>query len=105
MSEDISLAVQKLRLKQRKVNAFHRTFNTADGKYAMEILRAAFKTDAPAFLNIAGKDQGVRFDPIHAAIRSGQRDVILQIEAYLKIPIDGDANITPSKAEKKVRTE
>lgn len=97
MSEDIKLAIEKRRRKQLTVNAFHRTFATKDGKLAMEVLKAAFKTDQPAFLNVAGKDGGIRFDPLCAAKRDGQRDVILQIEAFLSEPIEGDGNIKDAK--------
>lgn len=97
MSEDIQLAIAKRKRKQLAVNAFHRTFATKDGKLAMDILKTAFKTDQPAFLNVAGKDGGIRFDPLCAAKRDGQRDVILQIEAFLSEPIDGDANIKTAK--------
>lgn len=102
MSEDIKLAIEKRRRKQIAVNAFHRTFATKDGKIAMDVLRAAFKTDQPAFLNVGGKD-GLRFDTHHAAKRDGQRDVILQIEAFLAEPVEGDGNIKTAKP--KVRTE
>lgn len=102
MSEDIKLAIEKRRRKQIAVNAFHRTFATKDGKLALEILKTAFKTDQPAFLNVAGKDGGIRFDPLCAAKRDGQRDVILQVEAFLSESIDGDANIKTAKP--KVRT-
>lgn len=102
MSEDIKLAIEKRRRKQIAVNAFHRTFATKDGKIAMDVLKAAFKTDHPAFLNVGGND-GIRFDPYHAAKRDGQRDVILQIEAFLSEPIEGDRNIKTAKP--KVRTE
>lgn len=103
MSEELAEAIAKKKRKQTTINSFHRTFATKDGKLAMDILRVAFKIDQPAFLNVAGKDEGVRFDPLHAAKRDGQRDVILQIEAFLALPIDGDANIKTAKP--KVRTE
>lgn len=104
MSEDISQALTKLRRKQISVNAFHRTFATKDGLIALKLLKLAFKTDQPAFLNV-GKEGSVVFDTHYAAKRDGQRDVILQIEAFLAQPIDGDANITETKVKKKVRTE
>lgn len=93
---DLRQAIEKRKRRQATINAFHRTFATKDGKIALDVLRAAFKTDQPAFLNVGGKE-GVRYDPLHAAKRDGQRDVILQIDAYLREPIEGDGNIETAK--------
>lgn len=97
---DIQKAVEKLRAKQRVVNAFHRTFDSTDGKLVLETLRKAFRTDMPAFLNL-NPGGSPRYDLTHAAKRDGQRDVILQIEAFLAEPVTGDANINTAKRKVK----
>jgi hypothetical protein len=96
-SDDLRQAIEKRKRRQVAINAFHRTFGTKDGRLVLELLRAAFKTDQPAFLNLAGREGGVRYDALHAAKRDGQRDVLLQIEAYLAQPIEGDGNVETAK--------
>ena len=86
MSTPDEKALEKQRRVQREVNAFHRTFDSEDGRLVLSLLQAKFKTDKPAFLP--------PYDTHAAAVRDGQREVILYIQEVLKIPVTGDANIT-----------
>lgn len=65
--------------KQRIVNAYHSVFGTPDGKVVLEHLHRYFRTDRPAF----ERNLQPRFDAIAAAIRDGQREVLLFIEHKL----------------------
>lgn len=96
MSEPLDKAIEKRRRAQRIVNAYHRTFNSEDGKIVLADLINVFGLDKPAFLNLA-KPGEIRFDPVHAAKRDGQRDIKLHIEANLAAAVNGDANITTAK--------
>jgi hypothetical protein len=49
------------------------------GKEVLENLKKSFGTDSPAFIPSADG----HYDPIKAAIRDGQRQVILHIEACI----------------------
>jgi len=95
MSTPDEKALEKQRRLQREANAFHRTFDSDEGKLVLSLLQTKFKMDKPAFLP--------PYDTHAAAIRDGQREVILYIQEVLKIPVTGDANITdpvlPVKAE------
>jgi hypothetical protein len=88
--------IEQAKAQQRVTNAFHRVFTTEDGKAVMEHLRSYFRADRPAF----EKTLGHRFDTIAAAIRDGQREVLLYIEHRLQQPAKGDADI--EKAPTKV---
>ena len=81
--------LDKAKEKARLIAAYHRAFETTEGKLVLEDLRRAFGTSYPAFRADA---QG-RFDPIHAAIRDGQRQVLLHIELILSnTEPEGDGN-------------
>lgn len=84
--EEKQVALNRERERQRTINAYHRVFLGEEGKTVLEDLKRAFGTDSQAFL--PGQD----FNPIPAAIRDGQRGVILHIEAMLRrVPAaDGD---------------
>lgn len=77
------------RATQRKVNAYHRLFKTKAGKLILDDLKQAFGSDRPAFIPMAAGG----YDPLWAAVRDGQRQVILHIETQLSIPFQGDGNI------------
>jgi PAS domain-containing protein len=68
---------------QRVNNAYHRVFGTDEGKVVLQNLRAYFRMGRPAFersLNHA-------YDPLAAALRDGQREVLLFIEHKLAQPV------------------
>ena len=82
--------LEKARDKAKLQTAYHRTFETDEGRLVLEDIKKAFGTDFPAF---RADGQG-RFDPIYAAIRDGQRQVILHIEQILSTTTpDGDGNV------------
>ena len=93
MSDEIESA----RHRQRVINAYKRAFDGADGKLILDDLTQAFGLQMPAFLPSATAS----FDPIHAAIRDGQRQVQLHIQARLSGPNQGDANIESPKTKVK----
>lgn len=78
---------------QRITNAYHRTFSSEDGKLVLANLKAYFRMNRPAFersLNHA-------YDPIAAALRDGQREVILFIDHKLAQPVQADGDIEQPK--------
>lgn len=81
--------LEKARKAQRIVNAYHRVFGSADGKLIMEDIKAAFGVDFPAFIP-QERGRHMEFDPYHAAIRDGQRQVFLHVMARLSAPAAGD---------------
>jgi hypothetical protein len=74
---------------QRINNAYHRCFDSEDGRVVLDNLRAYFRMNRPAFERTLGRP----FDPIAAAVRDGQREVILFIEHKLSLPVVGDADV------------
>jgi hypothetical protein len=89
MNEEITPEdIQKARELQRTINAYHRTFSGDDGKRVLEDLKAVFGFKFPVFVNNSGQ-----FDTHHAAIRDGQRQVLLHIDAVMLEEAKGDANI------------
>ena len=79
---------------QRITNAYHRVFNTEDGKTVLANMKAYFRMTRPAF------ERGLShhaYDPIAAALRDGQREVILFIEHKLSQPIVADGDIDSPK--------
>lgn len=89
--EDEDKAKNERRLKDEQIviNAFHRVFNNPDGQAVLDFLDIHFGLNKPAFL--PRPDGG--YDPLHAAIRDGQRSIRLQIEHLLTLPCQGDANV------------
>jgi hypothetical protein len=87
-------ALEQERARQRTVNAYHRVFTTADGKEVLEDLRRYFKTDQPSF--IFGQSY------VDAAVRDGQRQVIIRINDQLRktIMADGDVEKPQAKIKK-----
>jgi len=80
--------LERERERQRVVNAYHRTFSTPDGEIVLNNLRNYFRTNRPAFERTISHG----FDPLAAALRDGQREVLLFIEAKLSTPAQGDAD-------------
>ena len=93
--------IEKAKKSQRIGNAFRRLFATEDGKLVLENIREAFGLHMPAFIP-QERGRHCEYDPIHAAIRDGQRQVLLHIETILALPSVGDGNIkTPKTRVKK----
>jgi hypothetical protein len=74
---------------QRINNAYHRAFEGEDGKLVLDNLKAYFRMNRPAFERTLGRT----FDPLAAAVRDGQREVVLFIEHKLSLPVVGDADV------------
>jgi hypothetical protein len=92
----IEQELERARERQRVINAFHRVFKSPDGEVVLKSLRAYFKMDKPAFDRpLLGRP----FDPIAAAIRDGNREVLLLIEHNLAAPVAGDADISEPKTK------
>jgi hypothetical protein len=85
---------------QKLVNAYHRTLKTEDGAAVLADLKASFGFDFPAFFAL---DRGghSEFDPIHAAIRDGQRQVILHVLAKLSAPVSGENEVKAKRSRVK----
>jgi hypothetical protein len=93
--------IEKAKKSQRIGNAFRRLFATEDGKLVLDHIRETFGLHMPAFIP-QERGRHCEYDPIHAAIRDGQRQVWLHIESILAAPSVGDANIeTPKTRVKK----
>jgi hypothetical protein len=90
MSEEITPEdLQRAKERQRTINAYHRTFSSEDGRRVLEDLKSVFGIQFPAFV----PRQGGEYDTHHAAIRDGQRQVILHVESVLAEEMQGDANV------------
>jgi hypothetical protein len=92
--------IEKIRKAQQVTNAYHRLFNSDEGKIVLADLRQSFGLDQPAFIPFATQADGLRFDPLAAAIRDGQRQVDLHIRAKLAAKPDGDENAAEKAAKK-----
>jgi len=93
MTNDAALEAQKKA--QQLTNAYHRVFSSDDGRLILEHLRAYFRVDRPAFQ----RSMHNPYDPIGAALRDGQREVILLIEHKLSEPMVGDADFDQPKTK------
>ena len=78
---------------QRITNAYHRTFNSEDGKAVLTNLKAYFRMNRPAF----ERSLTHAYDPIAAALRDGQREVIIFIDHKLSQPVQADGDIDQPK--------
>ena len=79
---------------QRITNAYHRVFGTEDGKTVLANLKAYFRMNRPAFERTLANHH---YDPIAAALRDGQREVILFIDHKLSQPVQADGDIEQPK--------
>jgi hypothetical protein len=71
-------AIHEREIKARQIaEAYERVFKSPDGQVVLTDLRESFGTNYPAFLQKDG------YNPTVAAIRDGQRQVYLHIEAAL----------------------
>jgi hypothetical protein len=88
--------LDRARQAQRTVNAYHRTFHGPDGQAVIDDLINSFGVNIPAFLPTATRPgEPVKYDPFYAAIRDGQRSVLLHINSKLHARVEGDANLEP----------
>lgn len=78
---------------QRITNAYHRTFNSEDGQIVLSNLKAYFRMNRPAF----ERSLTHAYDPIAAALRDGQREVVLFIDHKLSQPVQADGDIEQPK--------
>lgn len=91
--------LDRRRRHQRTINAYHRIFHGPDAELVLQDIINSFGIDAPAFLPTATRPgEPLKYDPFYAAIRDGQRSVLLHITSKLHAPVDGDANLTPEPA-------
>ena len=94
--EDKAAALRRERERQKITNAYHRVFTSKEGQAVIADLKAQFATESQVFL------PGYDFNPVVAALRDGQRGVILHIEAVLRRPVIADGDIeTPKRKIKK----
>lgn len=89
--EDKASALKRERERQRLTNAYHRVFKTKDGELVIEDIKHQFATDSQVFL------PGYDFNPVVAALRDGQRGVLIHIECMLRRPVIGDGDIETPK--------
>lgn len=94
--EDKAAALRRERERQKTTNAYHRVFSTKEGQAVIADLKAQFATESQVFL------PGYDFNPVVAALRDGQRGVILHIESVLRRPgiADGDIEAPKRKVKK-----
>ena len=85
--EDKASALKRERERQRLTNAYHRVFKTKDGELIIADIKTQFATDSQVFL------PGYDFNPVVAALRDGQRGVLIHIETMLRRPVIADGDI------------
>lgn len=91
MTQDKEL--ERTKSLQRITNAYHQTFSTEEGRMVLDNLKAYFRMNRPAFERTLGRT----FDPLAAAVRDGQREVLLFIEHKLSQPVQADGDIDQPK--------
>jgi hypothetical protein len=89
--DDKQAALNRERERQRTILAYHRLFESEEGRVVLDDLKKAFATELQMFS--AAQD----FNPIPAAIRDGQRGVVLHIEAMLRRQPAADGNLEEPK--------
>lgn len=93
--EDKAAALRRERERQKTTNAYHRVFSTKEGQAVIADLKAQFATESQVFL------PGYDFNPVVAALRDGQRGVVLHIESVLRRPVLADGDIEAPKRKVK----
>jgi len=93
--EDKAAALRRERERQKTTNAYHRVFSTKEGQAVIADLKAQFATESQVFL------PGYDFNPVVAALRDGQRGVVLHIESVLRRPVMADGDIEAPKRKVK----
>lgn len=102
MTEKDRLAAARARSQhlQTVVNAYHRTLGTEEGQLVLQDIAAVFGCELPAFIPLMNKaGSPTQYDPLYAAIRDGQRSVLLHIKARLSVPVTGDGNVEEPKTK------
>jgi hypothetical protein len=89
--EDKAAALRRERERQKITNAYHRVFDSRDGQMVIADIKHQFATESQVFL------PGYDFNPVVAALRDGQRGVLLHIEAMLRRPVIADGDISEPK--------
>lgn len=90
---DKSEALKRERERQRTILSYHRAFEGKDGQRVLDDLKNVFATESQVFL------PGYDYNPVVAALRDGQRGVVLHIESMLRRPAVADANIEEPKTK------
>jgi hypothetical protein len=93
--EDKAAALRRERERQKTINAYHRVFGGKDGEQVIADLKTVFSTESQVFL------PGYDFNPVVAALRDGQRGVVIHIETMLKRPLIADGDIQEPKRKVK----
>ena len=93
--EDKAAALRRERERQKITNAYHRVFASKDGAAVISDLKAQFATESQVFL------PGYDYNPVVAALRDGQRGVIIHIEMMLRRPVLADGDIEAPKRKVK----
>lgn len=91
MDSDISRQLEIERERQRVTNAYHRVFQSEDGQLVLNDIKRYFRTNAPIFI--------FKQSALDAAIRDGQRQVVLRIEDQLSRVVTGDGNMESPKTK------
>jgi hypothetical protein len=78
-------------LEIQRIAAAYSYFETDAGKLVISDLEKAFGINVPAFL----PQDGRAYDPIHAAIRDGQRSVLLHMKAVATKHNNGESTKKP----------
>lgn len=92
---DKAAALKRERERQRTILAYQRVFEGVDGQRVIADLKTVFSTESQVFL------PGYDYNPVVAALRDGQRGVVLHIAAMLRRPSIADGNITEPKTKTK----
>jgi hypothetical protein len=92
---DKAEALKRERERQKITNAYHRVFGSKDGQAVIADLKNQFATESQVFL------PGYDYNPVVAALRDGQRGVIIHIEAILRRPVIADGDIEEPKRKVK----
>lgn len=89
--DDKQAALNRERERQRTILAYHRVFQGEEGQVVLDDLKRSFGTELQMFSSAQD------FNPIPAAIRDGQRGVVLHIEAMLRRQPAADGNLEEPK--------
>ena len=93
--EDKAAALRRERERQKITNAYHRVFGNKDGQMVIDDIKHQFSTESQAFL------PGYDYNPVVAALRDGQRGVLIHIETMLRRVVIADGDIEAPKRKVK----
>jgi hypothetical protein len=97
MSEKTESQLQRERNAQVIRNAYHRLFNSEDGRVVLADMAKTFGLNAPVFTPIKVGQDVYSYDPLTAAATDGARRVVIHINAILALPTQGDGDISAKK--------